>query len=122
MSATKSKSTQSGSSSRSSSRSGSGKRGSSRSAKSSAGRSGTAKKSAQSTASRSKSTAKKGSASAKGKNTRKNKTQPKPMRREIGALVCFLLAIFASFGYFHIEAVFITFYCDLLKGLFGYGF
>ena len=122
MSATKSKSTQSGSSSRSSSRSGSGKRGSSRSAKSSAGRSGTAKKSAQSTASRSKSTAKKGSASAKGKNTRKNKTQPKPMRREIGALVCFLLAIFASLGYFHIEAVFITFYCDLLKGLFGYGF
>ena len=44
------------------------------------------------------------------------------MRREIGALVCFLLAIFASLGYFHIEAVFITFYCDLLKGLFGYGF
>ena len=122
MSATKSKSTQSGSSSRSSSRSGSGKRGSSRSAKSSAGRSSTAKKSALSTASRSKSTAKKGSASAKGKNTRKNKTQPKPMRREIGALVCFLLAIFASLGYFHIEAVFITFYCDLLKGLFGYGF
>ena len=122
MSTTKSKSTRSGSSSRSSSKSGSGKRGSSQSARSTANRSGTAKKSTKSAAGRSKSTAKKGSTSARGKNTRKSKNQPKPMRREIGALVCFLLAIFASFGYFHIDAVFITFYCDLLKGLFGYGF
>ena len=37
-------------------------------------------------------------------------------------MICLLLAIFAAFGYFRIEAVFITFFCNLLKGLFGYGF
>ena len=48
--------------------------------------------------------------------------QPKPIRREVGAVVCLLLAFFAAFGYFHIEALFIHFFCGLLKGLFGYGF
>lgn len=47
---------------------------------------------------------------------------PRPFRREAGAVVCLLLAIFASFGYFHMEAIFIDFFCALLKGLFGYGF
>ena len=56
------------------------------------------------------------------KSSRSRKEQPKPLRREIGALVCLLLAIFAAFGYFKIDAVFITFFCNLLKGLFGYGF
>ena len=56
------------------------------------------------------------------KSSRSRKDQPKPLRREIGALVCLLLAIFAAFGYFKIDAVFITFFCNLLKGLFGYGF
>lgn len=37
-------------------------------------------------------------------------------------MVCLLLAFFAAFGYFHIEALFINFFCSLLKGLFGYGF
>ena len=47
---------------------------------------------------------------------------PRPFRREVGALVCLLLAIFASFGYFNVEAIFIDFFCGLLKGLLGYGF
>ncbi|MEA4932778.1 MAG: DNA translocase FtsK, partial [Lawsonibacter sp.] len=47
---------------------------------------------------------------------------PRPFRREAGAVVCLLLAIFASFGYFHMEAIFIDFFCALLKGLLGYGF
>ncbi len=46
----------------------------------------------------------------------------RPVRREIGALVCFLLGIFATFGYFNIRALFITFYVGTLKGLLGYGF
>jgi len=46
----------------------------------------------------------------------------KPLRREIGAVVCLLLGIFAAFGYFHIEAIFIDFFCAALKGLFGFGF
>ena len=50
------------------------------------------------------------------------KRQPKPFRREVGALVCLLLAIFAAFGYFHMKALFIDLFCALLKGLLGYGF
>ena len=48
--------------------------------------------------------------------------QPKPIRREVGAVVCLLLAFFAAFGYFNIKALFIDLFCSLLKGLFGYGF
>ncbi len=46
----------------------------------------------------------------------------KPFRRELGAGICLLLAIFTAFGYFSMEAVFINFFCGLLKGLIGYGF
>jgi len=46
----------------------------------------------------------------------------KPFRRELGAGLCLLLAIFTAFGYFNMEAVFINFFCGLLKGLIGYGF
>ncbi len=45
-----------------------------------------------------------------------------PYRREIGAIVCFLLAIFAAFGYFNMKALFIDLFCNLLKSLLGYGF
>ena len=112
MSTSKSKSTRSGGTSRSSSASRSskstGRGGKSSSSRSSSGRTG------KSASSRGK------SSSSKSAKTRKE--QPKPLRREIGALICLLLAIFAAFGYFRIEAVFITFFCNLLKGLFGYGF
>ena len=37
-------------------------------------------------------------------------------------MVCFLLAVFSAFGYFHVKAIFIDFFCAVLKGLFGYGF
>ncbi len=109
MSTSKSKSTRSGGSARSGASSRSGKSASSRSGSGGTSRSG----------SRSRT-----SSAAKGRTRsgQKKKAQPKPLRREIGALVCLLLAIFAAFGYFHIEAVFITFFCNLTKGLFGYGF
>ncbi len=45
-----------------------------------------------------------------------------PIRREVGALVCLLLAVFSAFGYLQIEALFIDAFCGLVKGLIGYGF
>ena len=37
-------------------------------------------------------------------------------------MACLLLALFSALGYFHIEALFIDFFCGLVKGLIGYGF
>ena len=42
--------------------------------------------------------------------------------REIGGLVCLVLAFFGSFGYFGVRAAFIDLFCDLLRGLCGYGY
>ena len=52
----------------------------------------------------------------------RKKPAPRPVRREVGAVVCLLLAIFAALGYFHIQAIFIDFFCNLVKGLIGYGY
>ena len=46
----------------------------------------------------------------------------KPVRREIWALVCVLLALFTFIGCFRIDALFITYFCGFLKGLIGYGY
>ena len=54
--------------------------------------------------------------------SKKTPAKPKPFRREVGAVVCLLLAFFAAFGYFNIHALFIDFFVGLLKGLLGYGF
>ena len=91
----------------SSSRSGAGKSASS-------GRGGTAAKSGG-----------KRTTQAKGKTTGKKPAAParKPYRREVGAVVCLLLAFFGAIGYFKTdEGAFIALFCDLLKGLCGYGF
>ncbi|MCI9242277.1 MAG: DNA translocase FtsK [Lawsonibacter sp.] len=50
------------------------------------------------------------------------KQTAQPYRREMGAVACLLLAIFSLFGCFDIKAIFISFFCDLLKGMMGYGF
>ena len=63
--------------------------------------------------------------SSKGKSSSKGRQAPpprQPYRREIGAVVGLLLAIFSSFGYFNMEAIFIDLFCGLIKGLLGYGF
>ena len=50
--------------------------------------------------------------SAKGKNTAGSRSAtpaplaPRPYRREVGAAVCLLLAIFSAFGYFNMKAIF----------------
>ena len=60
---------------------------------------------------------------AKGRSSSgRKKAAPRPIRREVGAVVCLLLAIFSAFGYFHIQAIFIDFFCGLVKGLIGYGY
>ena len=37
-------------------------------------------------------------------------------------MVCLLLAVFSALGYFNMQAIFISWFCGLLKGLLGYGF
>ncbi len=54
--------------------------------------------------------------------TTKAQDPKRPIRREVGAAICLVLALFSAFGYFHIEALFIDAFCALLKGLFGYGY
>ncbi len=69
---------------------------------------------------------------AKGKSTKSAPTtkkasapsapQKRPIRREVGAVVCFFLALFTFIGYFDVDALFVTAVCGFLKGLLGYGF
>ena len=48
--------------------------------------------------------------------------QARPIRREVGGVVCLLLAVFGVIAYFNVSAIFIDWFRDLLGGLFGYGF
>ncbi len=54
--------------------------------------------------------------------SRRSEPERKPIRREVGAVVCLLLGIFALLGLFHVEALFIDFFCNTVKGLLGKGF
>ena len=69
-----------------------------------------------------------GSRSAKSGTTRKpaantrKASAPRPVRREVGAVACLLLAFFAGIGYFNLEGVVINLMRNLLCGLMGYGF
>ena len=55
--------------------------------------------------------------------SRRSAPQRKPYRREIGGVVCLLLALFGAIGNFKTgEGAVIALFCDLLKGLCGYGF
>ncbi len=68
-----------------------------------------------------KRTQSKSTAAAKG--SRKKPAPKAPsFHREIGGLVCLVLAFFGSFGYFGVRAAFIDLFCDLLRGLCGYGY
>ena len=55
--------------------------------------------------------------------SRRDQPQQRPYRREIGGGICLLLALFGAIGYFKTEdGAFIALFCNLLKGLCGYGF
>ena len=70
-----------------------------------------------------KSTATKRSAASAGKGkSSRNTASKKPIRREVGALICFFLAVFGTLGYFRIDAVFINFFSKFLGGIAGWGF
>ena len=89
--------------------------------KSRASGSGASKSGGRRTASQSQSRARPSSGS-KGR-ARKSASRQKPFRRELGGVLCLLLALFGSIGYFKTEeGAFIALFCDLLKGLCGYGF
>ncbi len=78
------------------------------------------KKKTSSTGSRTKSSTKSSSSSKKG--ARSAAPAKKPIRREVGGAVLLVLALFSAVGYVPTNAIFIKFFADLLKGLFGYGF
>ncbi len=89
----------------------------------------TTKKKSTSSSGKSGSTTRKSSSSSakssgKGRSSSSRKTPAKkPIRREVGALVCLVLALFAAIGYFvSDEGAFIAFFCNFIKGLCGYGF
>lgn len=65
-----------------------------------------------------KSTGKKGS-SSKSKSARQTQ---RPIRREVGAVACAFLGLFAIIGYFNVGAIFIDAFCGFFKGLIGWGF
>ena len=71
-----------------------------------------------------KKTASKASGKSKGAHAGKKKPAPqsKPIRREVGAVVCFFLGLFSFIGYFQVEAWFISIFCAFIKGLVGYGY
>ncbi|MDE6259991.1 MAG: DNA translocase FtsK, partial [Oscillospiraceae bacterium] len=90
--------------------------GGSRSRSSSSNNSNSGGKRASSGSSRSSST-------SKSRSSRKSAPAKKPYRREVGGAVCLLLALFGAIGYFKTdEGAVIALFCDLLKGLVGYGF
>jgi S-DNA-T family DNA segregation ATPase FtsK/SpoIIIE len=64
------------------------------------------------------------SRSASGRKTAPSRArQVRPSRRrEAGAVVFFVLAIFAVSGYFAASGVFITYFSDFLRGLIGWGY
>ncbi|MCI8423547.1 MAG: DNA translocase FtsK [Lawsonibacter sp.] len=69
-----------------------------------------------------KRTSGKRAAPSRAKSAPKGPPQGQPFRREAGAAVCLLLAVFTFFGWFRMKAIFIDFFCSLLRGLIGYGF
>lgn len=57
-----------------------------------------------------------------GSRTTAKKPQPRPIRREVGGVVCLVLALCVFVSYFGISAIFIDWLAVLIKGLLGYGY
>ena len=60
----------------------------------------------------------------KAKTAPKRPAKPKydPVARLVGGIVCLLLMLCVAVSYFNVEAVFLTFFAKMLKGLAGYGY
>ena len=63
-----------------------------------------------------------GASASRSGGSRKAAPAPKPIRREVGAGVCILLSFLTALGCFHVDAWLIDLFCNLLRGLLGYGF
>ena len=70
----------------------------------------------------SKSKVKKTNTKSRVKAGNKTDSAVRPIRREIGAVVCLFLGIFSLIGYFKVDALFIQFFCGFVKGLIGWGY
>lgn len=68
-----------------------------------------------------KASGKRAAASGGGKK-KSGAVKKKPIRREVTGLVFLMLALFSGIGYLPTDAIFIQFFSNLLKGLFGCGF
>ena len=59
------------------------------------------------------------------KTSRSQKSEPvkdvRPIRREVGGVICLLLAFFGILTWFKVDALFINLFRDLMGGLVGYG-
>ena len=64
---------------------------------------------------------KKGSGTQR-KSTKRQEPAVRPIRREVGAGICLLLAFFSAIGYFNMDGIFINLFRNVLCGLMGYGF
>ncbi len=53
---------------------------------------------------------------------RSTRSQPKPVRREVGGVVCAFLGVFTFIGFFDVDALFIEGFCAAMKGLLGWGY
>ena len=53
---------------------------------------------------------------------RKKSPASKPIRREVGAIICLFLGIFSMIGYFNVDAWFINIFCGFIKGIIGRGY
>ncbi len=65
---------------------------------------------------------KKPASKGRGSTARRKPHQPRPVRREIGAVICLILALCAFLGFIPLHAVFVDFFRGLLMGLFGLGY
>ena len=64
----------------------------------------------------------KGKSSAPSKKTSTKQPEARPVRREVGAVICLFLGIFSVIGYFNVDAWFINIFCGFVKGLIGWGY
>ena len=55
-------------------------------------------------------------------NQKAKQNRKPPIYREVGSVICLLLAIFSALGYFNAQAVFVNGLATLEKGLVGFGF
>ena len=64
----------------------------------------------------------KGKSPSSGKKTAPSRSKKRPIRREVGGIVCLLLALCTVIGYFESDGWLIQLLPTLLKGLTGYGY